>query len=211
VLSGQWPDPTAGAFVDDSISFIATNDFLRLSFQHVAPRPSDGGAADRDGEHLGVAFLLAQLGAHATERMSERLKAIGLTPAHIGLLRLIAGTPGQSQRAVAERLGVHPSRIVALVDDLERQGFVERRRSREDRRLYALHPAPGAKLREIARIAAAHEHDISAALSPEERVQLRGLLVRVARQQGLTPGVHPGYRHLRGRGGPPERRDGAGP
>jgi len=143
--------------------------------------------------------------------MTERLKAVGLTPAHIGLLRVIAATPGQSQQAVAERVGVHPSRIVALIDDLEREGFVERRRNREDRRLYALHPAPGGKIAEIGRIAAAHEHDIGAALSAEERVQLRELLVRIARQQGLTPGVHPGYRRLRGRGGSRERRDGPVP
>jgi DNA-binding MarR family transcriptional regulator len=147
-----------------------------------------------------VAFLLAQLGAHATERIAERLKAIHLSPAHIGLLRVVASTPGLSQQAIAERVGVHPSRIVALIDDLEREGFVERRRNRDDRRLYALHPAPGAKLREIARIAAAHEQDICAALSPDEHAQLRELLVRLARQQGLTPGVHSGYRHL-GRGG----------
>lgn len=168
----------------------------------MAGETSDGGRAGRPDQHLGVAFLLAQIGAHATERMGERLKAMGLTPAHIGLLRVVAATPGLSQQAVAERVGVHPSRIVALVDDLERQGFVERRRSAEDRRLYALHPAPGGKTGEIRRIAAAHEQDILAALSADEREQLRGLLVRIARQQGLTPGVHPGYRQLRGRGRP---------
>lgn len=155
-----------------------------------------GDHAGRPDERLGVAFLLAQLGAHATERITERLKAIHLSPAHIGLLRAIAALPGQSQQAVAEQLGVHPSRIVALVDDLEREGFVERRRNREDRRLYALHPGPSEKLREIATIAAAHEQDVCAALRADERVQLRDLLVRIARQQGLTPGVHPGYRTL---------------
>ena len=170
----------------------------------MARRTGDGGAAGRPDEHLGVAFLLAQVGAHATERMAARLRAVGLAPAHVGLLRVIAATPGLSQQAVAERVGVHPSRIVALIDDLERQGFVERRRNREDRRLYALHPAPGTQVGEIYRIAAAHERDILAALSSEERDQLREMLVRVARQQGLTPGVHPGYRQLRGRRGPRE-------
>ncbi len=155
-----------------------------------------------------MAFLLAQLGAHAAERITERLKVIHLSPAHIGLLRVIATSPGQSQQAVAERVGVHPSRIVALIDDLEREGFVERRRNRDDRRLYALHPTPGEKMREIAAIAAAHEHDICAALSPDERAQLRELLARMARQQGLTPGVHSGYRRL-GEGGPRRRRDDA--
>ena len=60
---------------------------------------------------------------------------------------------------------------------------------------------------EISRIAAAHEHDILAALSAEEREHLKDLLVRIARQQGLTPGVHPGYRQLRGRAGPRTGRD----
>lgn len=163
------------------------------------------------GGRLGVALLLAQLGAHAAERMAERLKAIGLTPAHIGVLRLIANTPGQSQQAVAEQLGVDPSRIVALVDDLERQEFVQRRRNPEDRRLYALYPGPSEKVQEIYRIAAANEQDICAALSPEERTQLKELLVRIARQQGLHPGVHPGYRDLRARSGPRKRRDEAEP
>jgi DNA-binding MarR family transcriptional regulator len=143
--------------------------------------------------------------------MTERLKAIGLAPDHLGLLRVIAATPGLSQQAVGERLRVHPSRIVALIDDLERLGFVERRRNREDRRLYALHPVPGDKLGEIYRIAAEHERDILATLSSEEREQLRDMLVRVARQQGLTPGVHPGYRQLRGRGGGRTSQDDAEP
>jgi hypothetical protein len=48
---------------------------------------------------------------------------------------------------------------------------------------------------EVYRIAAAHEQDVLAALSAEEREHFRELLIRIARQQGLTPGVHPGYRH----------------
>jgi DNA-binding MarR family transcriptional regulator len=174
-------------------------------------RGTDDDATGRVGEPLGVAFLLAQLGAHAAERMTERLKAIGLTPAHLGLLHLIARDPGQSQQVVAERLGVHPSRIVALIDDLERQGFVERRRNRDDRRLYALYPPSDDKMHEIAQIAVAHEHDICSALSPAERGQLKELLIRIVRQQGLTPGVHPGYRHLRRGKGPRKRRDDAVP
>jgi DNA-binding MarR family transcriptional regulator len=161
-------------------------------------RPTARGGLAPDAEHLGVAFLLAQLGAHAAERIARRLSAIGLTPAHIGLLRVIAASPGVSQQAVAERVGVHPSRVVALLDDLEREGFAERRRDPKDRRLHAPYPASDEKLQEIARIDAAHEHDICAALSAEERATIKELLGRMALQQGLTPGVHPGYRHLRG-------------
>jgi DNA-binding MarR family transcriptional regulator len=153
--------------------------------------------AQAKNDPAGVAFLLAQLGAHATERISERLAAIGLTPAHIGLVRAIAGTPGLSQQALAQRMGVHPSRIVALIDDLERHGFVERRRNSDDRRSYGLYPSSRDKLRQIAAIASAHEYDITTALSAEERAALKEMLLRIAQQQGLTPGVHPGYRRLR--------------
>jgi len=43
------------------------------------------------------------------------------------------------------------------------------------------------------------------ALGAEEREQLAGMLRRIADQQGLRPGVHPGFRTL-GRG--PKRRGG---
>jgi hypothetical protein len=51
-------------------------------------------------------------------------------------------------------------------------------------------------LGELSRIAAEHEENFCAALSKEERKQLRDLCRRIADEQGLTPGVHPGYREL---------------
>jgi DNA-binding MarR family transcriptional regulator len=144
----------------------------------------------------GVAFLLAQIGAHATERFAERIAKLDLTPPQTGLLRAVANEPGRSQQAIAEQLGIQPSRFVALVDELERRGVIERRRNSTDRRLYALHlTAQGEQLmREIGQVGMAHENDMCSALSATERTTLRELLQRVADQQGLTPGVHPGYR-----------------
>jgi DNA-binding MarR family transcriptional regulator len=88
--------------------------------------------------------------------------------------------------------------MVLLVDELETKGIVERRRSTEDRRNYALNlTARGHQvLGQLSRIAAEHDESLCAALSKEERVQLRDLCRRIAEEQGLTPGVHPGYRHL---------------
>ena len=86
-----------------------------------------------------VAFLLAQLGAYAAERFGERAAALDFSRPQAGLLRLISREPGQSQQAVARRLGTPPSRLVALVDGLEQRGLIERRRNPGDRRNYALH------------------------------------------------------------------------
>ena len=70
------------------------------------------------GRTGGVAFLLAQIGAHAAERFGERIAQLDLTPPQTGLLRAVAAEPGRSQQAVAEQLRIQPSRFVALVDEL---------------------------------------------------------------------------------------------
>ncbi|MCH0541446.1 winged helix-turn-helix transcriptional regulator [Streptomyces sp. MUM 203J] len=144
----------------------------------------------------GAAFLLAQIGAHAAGRFAERVGELGLTPPDVGLLRMIARQPGRSQRSLAEELGVVPSRVVTLLDGLDRKGLVERRRSPEDRRHHALHlSAEGRRaLDRVREAATAHENDICGALDRKDRERLTELLERIAEQQGLTPGVHPGYR-----------------
>ncbi|GAA1035058.1 MULTISPECIES: MarR family winged helix-turn-helix transcriptional regulator [Amycolatopsis] len=145
---------------------------------------------------FGSAFLLAQLGAHATQRFAERIADLGLTPPQTGLLRAIARRPGESQQVLAAELGTPPTRLVALVDGLEQQGLIERRRNPQDRRLYAVFLSDKGQetMAELAKAAAAHEDEMTAALSTEERSVLRGLLGRVAEDRGLTPGIHPGYR-----------------
>ncbi|WP_345638063.1 MarR family winged helix-turn-helix transcriptional regulator [Rugosimonospora acidiphila] len=142
-----------------------------------------------------TAFLLAQVGAHAAARFAERISELGVIPADAGLLRMIATQPGRSQQSLAEELGVVPSRVVALVDNLERKGLIERRRNPQDRRNYALHLTTEGThvMTEMRGIGSAHEDDICAALDDTQRARLAALLEAIAAQQGLTPGVHPGY------------------
>lgn len=150
------------------------------------------------GSGPGSAFLLAQVGAHAAARFAERVAALDLTPALTGLLRAVAATPGQSQQALARLLGTPPSRLVALVDQLDERGVLERRRNVADRRQHALHLTDSGRelLERVGAVARVHDDAICAALDPAERGRLRALLARIADDQGLTPGVHPGYRAL---------------
>src|SRR5690348_60931 len=106
--------------------------------QEAQPRQAQSQEAGR--KRTDIAFLVAQLGAYAAERFGERAAALDFTRPQAGLLRLISREPGQSQQAVARRLGTPPSRLVALVDGLEQRGLIERRRNPGDRRNYALHP-----------------------------------------------------------------------
>jgi DNA-binding MarR family transcriptional regulator len=148
---------------------------------------------------FGSAFLLAQVGAHAAQRFTERIAELDLTPAQVGLLRLVATRPGQSQQAIAAQLGTPPTRLVALVDALEKRGLVERRRNPEDRRLYALELSEDGRalMSRIALTSMAHERALTAALTEDERATLHALLTKIADEQGLTPGVHPGYTRLK--------------
>lgn len=143
----------------------------------------------------GIAFLLAQLGAHTSERFAARLRELDLTPAHVGVLRVVGQNPGLSQQALSERLGAQPSRIVRLVDELEDRGLVERRRSQTDRRNHELYVAADAGERLGAVLAAVGEHDteMTRGLTAKEKQTLAELLTKVAKQQGLGGDVHPAY------------------
>lgn len=144
------------------------------------------------------AFLLAQVGGFAAMRFAERLSALNLTPAHAGVLRLLALNPGVNQRTLGARLGIVPSRLVALIDHLEERGLVERRDDPDDRRSHSLHlTAPGLQiLQAVGRVAREHQDDLCRGLDEQQRAQLAGLLRRIAQDQGLTEGVHPGFQRL---------------
>jgi DNA-binding MarR family transcriptional regulator len=146
----------------------------------------------------GSAFLLAAVGAHAAARFAERVAELDITPPQVGLLGLIAASPGQSQQAVAQVLGMPPSRLVGLVDALADRGLVERRRNQTDRRLHALHitEAGRAMLGKVGALGHAHDDALCRSLDAAERETLRALLSRIAADQGLRPGIHPGYRNV---------------
>jgi DNA-binding MarR family transcriptional regulator len=146
------------------------------------------------------AFLLAQLGAHAASQFAERLVVLELAPADAGILRLLRVAAGLSQQELAGKLQIHPSRLVAMLDNLENRGFVERRANPDDRRLYSIHLTKGGGeiLEKIGRVAREHQDSLLSALGSGERDELAALLLRIADQQGLVRGVHPGYQRLGG-------------
>jgi DNA-binding MarR family transcriptional regulator len=149
----------------------------------------------------GVGFLLAQIGAHAAGKFAERLEALKLTPPQAGILGVLGRESGLSQQALAALLGMFPSRLVAVLDDMERAGLVERRPHPTDRRVSALNLTGTGKktLQAVGRVAEQHEADLCVALNPDEQEALEKFLAKIAEQQKLRPGIHPGYRRLGGR------------
>lgn len=162
-------------------------------------KKSEGRKSPGPSRSGGPAFLLAQLGAHAAMKFGQKIAGLDLTPPLAGILRAISASEGLSQKALGERLGIVPSRLVELLDELDQRELVERRDDENDRRVYALYLTKkgGATLEALGRIGREHQETLLAALTSSERELLASLLAKVAEEQGLTPGVHPGYAYLR--------------
>jgi DNA-binding MarR family transcriptional regulator len=157
----------------------------------------------------GAAFLLAQLGGHSSRQWVERLAEVTLDPREVMLFRHVALNEGRSQREVADAVGLPASRIVRIVDALEAKGWIRRRPGKPDRRAKRLYLTPGGKaaLDRIMAVSAAHEAELTRGLTPDERAELVRMLARIAAEQGLIEGVHPGFADASG----PDGLDGGSP
>jgi DNA-binding MarR family transcriptional regulator len=145
-----------------------------------------------------VAFLLSRLGFEVSRELGQALSGLGLEVRQFGLLRLLADQQGHSQRALGAMMRITPNRMVALIDDLEHKGLIERRPHPEDRRAHAitLTEAGSRALGQAFQAAFGVEARTCAPLDDGEREQLFGLLrklaeARMASGEGL-PGLHPG-------------------
>jgi DNA-binding MarR family transcriptional regulator len=145
----------------------------------------------------GLAFTLSSLGYTISQRFKQTLAPFDLEPREFALLRSVAYDEGQSQQTLGDRLQIPRSRMVAIVDELEQRGHLERRASPDDRRVRLLHLTDTGRqlLQQAFAQALTYERQISAPLSPQEREHLLDLLERVATPMGLTTGgAHPALR-----------------
>ena len=130
----------------------------------------------------GVGFLLARASGLLARAGNAALVPFGLRVRSYSVLLLACeAAEGISQRDLAAVLGLDPSQVVLLVDDLAGAGLVERRPSPSDRRTKLIAAtAAGRALRSeaVAAVAAAEEEHL-AALPAAERRRLHDLLLRV--------------------------------
>jgi MarR family transcriptional regulator, lower aerobic nicotinate degradation pathway regulator len=140
-------------------------------------------------EHAG--FLLAQLGRAVTRQYRCTLSPIGLKPRETHTLLRLRDNGAMSQQALGAALDIDASNLVALLNDLEADGLISRRRDPEDRRRHVVEISKrGTKLvDEVERAAAEVEDQFFAALDEDERVALQGLLARVARSTDVPSPV----------------------
>jgi DNA-binding MarR family transcriptional regulator len=127
-----------------------------------------------------IGFLVTRTQFRMHRDFLAGLEPLGLEPRHFGALTALQALGPVPQAELARNLGVSGAHVVALVDDLEERGLVERRRLPADRRSQVLHLLPGAaeRVAQAGRLAEASAADRLAPLSIAERQRLTELLRR---------------------------------
>lgn len=131
-------------------------------------------------------YLLTLIAEHATERFERAVAVHGIRSRHASVLVVIDAEGPMSQRALGRRLRIDKSPMVGVLDDLERLGLAERRRSDRDRRIQSIHLTGKGRdvLAEVTAIADAENARTFGVLDAAERDQLQALLLRVAEATG---------------------------
>ncbi len=109
---------------------------------------------------------------------AEVLGPLDLRPRHFVALTLLRDSGEVTQQGLAEVLALDSTNVVGVLNELEDQGLVERRRVPSDRRRHvvALTETGRERLAAVEVALTAAETEVLAALSPAQRAQLAELL-----------------------------------
>ncbi|NGY62736.1 winged helix-turn-helix transcriptional regulator [Lentzea sp. NEAU-D13] len=118
-------------------------------------------------------YLMLQL-----VREARRLARNSLRGPHVTVLAFLVDQEAVAQKRISDGVRMDPSDLVSVLDDLERQGFAQRKRDDRDRRRFtvAITDAGREALRDRLDAARAHEEELLAPLTTQERVELTTLL-----------------------------------
>jgi DNA-binding MarR family transcriptional regulator len=127
-------------------------------------------------EFAGQLFFRLWRASHT--QTAAALESIDLTPARFAVLSFLRTRDGAIQQQIGAAMGIDPSTMVALVDELERTGLAKRRPHPTDRRAReVVITAKGRRTVERGRALAREvEDDVLQGLASAERRQLLKLL-----------------------------------
>jgi DNA-binding MarR family transcriptional regulator len=113
-------------------------------------------------------------------RAAAALEKVGLTTALFALLNVIGARDGAIQQELGAALGIDPSTMVSLIDQLESAGLAKRRPSPRDRRAReVLMTGQGRRLlRRARRLVSEAEDEVLRGLTGDQRHELLTLLRR---------------------------------
>jgi DNA-binding MarR family transcriptional regulator len=128
---------------------------------------------------IGYALRRAQGVVYAD--LNGALARISLRPLQFTLLLMVAENPGASQSGVCEALGIQKANCVPTMSELERRGYIIRRKSSADARSYQLHITHKGKriLQRAGEVHSMHEQRLIDRIGVDGRDQLLRLLSKL--------------------------------
>lgn len=150
-----------------------------------------GGNAERDGaplrprEDFFIAerpgYLLHKAALLLLEDVEKALETVGMRSRYFFVLASLAGGPELSQQDLSRLLNLDPTTVVTVIDEMERNQHVERRRNPADRRRYnlILTDAGRAALAAVDSVVTEVETAFFGALDDDEREVMRRMLDRM--------------------------------
>lgn len=123
-------------------------------------------------------YLLHKAGLVLVEDVEKALGSVGMRIRDFFVLAALAGGPELSQQDLSRLLNLDPTTVVTVIDEMERNGHVERRRNPADRRRYNLFLTASGReaLATADRVATEVESAFFGGLSADERAALRTTL-----------------------------------
>jgi DNA-binding MarR family transcriptional regulator len=142
-------------------------------------------------EFAGQLFFRLWRASHT--RTASLLATIGLNPPLFALLNIVAARDGAIQQELGSAMGVDPSTMVSLVDELERAGLAKRTPHPGDRRARAVTITPKGRrrLQDARQLAFQVEDEVLHGLTGKEREQLKALLRRALESAPPQPPWRP--------------------
>jgi DNA-binding MarR family transcriptional regulator len=124
------------------------------------------------------AALLDHLARRMRMRAEIVLSPLGLRPRHLVALTMLRDHAGSTQQVLSGMLQIDRTNLVGLLNELESDGLIERRRSTEDRRRHLVHLTSlgSERLAEAEFALAAAEDQILTGLTEAQRESLYQLL-----------------------------------
>ena len=143
-------------------------------------------------EFAGQLFFRLWRASHT--RTAEKLGGVGLTPALFALLNVLGARDGVIQQQLSSDMGIDPSAMVKLIDELEDAGLAERRRRAGDRRAWEVSITPKGRrsLQRGRQLVVEVEDDVLGGLRAADRRQLLVLLRRALATAPPQPPWSPG-------------------
>lgn len=137
-----------------------------------SPRAEAGAAVPLGQLEKSIGYALRRAQIAVFSDFMVHVGGLGLRPAQFSVLLVVRETPGLKQSVVADALGIQRTNFVAMVDELQKKGWLERRAA--DRRSYALHltAAGEAKIAEAMAMHQTIERRISRLLGPGGKTRL---------------------------------------